>query len=654
MFRKALFIFLLAPLLLPTAYSAPQSQPSISSGLSTDLIYFVIPDRYKNGDTSNDRGGNDPKSDLSFQPRSTAHFHGGDLKGLTGSCSAGDDGLWRIKELGFTAVWVTPLVTQVEATDSGAGYHGYWGRDFLNVDPHLGSNSDFKDFSSCAKKLGLKVILDVVTNHTGDVISYLGREAYIPKSLAQAKKPDFLNILKNYHNVGSINNCWGDGDCEKLGDFYGLDDLATENEEVVQGWAQVYGKWITEYGLSGFRVDTARHVDDQFFKRWTPLISSQAQTAGVSNFSVFGEVFDFNPVNLIESVRLKKIPSVLDFPLQRAAIEYTSGYSDARVISNIFNFDDQYTSDLTSASNLVTFLGNHDMGRVGYLIQTTRLNPESELTPRIKLAHSLLFFSRGIPTVYYGDEIGMLGSGDGKDQRARQDMFPTEIELWKTEKRAGSSPISERSGFAGDESHPIAQYIKKLSEIRKLNKGLANGVMQIRYAKGPVIVLSKYDQEENREYLVAFNSSNSVQKVTVSPTSTGTWASLLEKVNFKKSSKGLTLTLPKISTIILKSSSPIPSSTSKIKTVNVLVDPYVGDIQLTAVIDKVGIHEVRFSARVEGSSEWKNLGSDFNSPYRVFYYKDTFAPGTGVEIKADLYNNQKKLISSLSRTYNHY
>ena len=149
----------------------PVADP-VKVGLSKDLIYFVFPDRYLNGDTSND-------SFPGYNPRETAFFHGGDLKGLTGTCSDGDNGLARIKKLGFTAVWVTPLVVQQKPTPNGAGYHGYWGVDFLNVDPHLGTKADMVAFAACAKKFNLKLILDIVTNHTGDVIAYNDKTAYL-------------------------------------------------------------------------------------------------------------------------------------------------------------------------------------------------------------------------------------------------------------------------------------------------------------------------------------------------------------------------------------------------------------------------------------------------------------------------------------------
>ena len=395
MINKKLGLFLatcLSVVVATTSFAATPVSDSVEVGLSKDLIYFVFPDRYINGDTSNDKF-------PGYDPSDTAFFHGGDLKGLTGTCQPGDNGLARIKKLGFTAVWVTPLVVQQKPTPNGAGYHGYWGVDFLNVDPHLGTKADLIAFSECAKKLNLKLILDVVTNHTGDVIRYNEKVAYIPTDSANAKSPAWLNDLSNFHNVGDMSNCWGDGSCMQLGDFYGLDDIATEKPVVYNGWAEVYGQWIKEYGFVGFRVDTARHVDDAFFKNWSPQINEKAASAGIEKFTIFGEVWDVNPINLMNYVRRNKIQTVLDFPFQRISTEFASGYSDASTLENLFGYDDLYTSSTSNASNLVTFLGNHDMGRAGKIIESKRINPASELLPRPLLGHALLYLTRGMPAV---------------------------------------------------------------------------------------------------------------------------------------------------------------------------------------------------------------------------------------------------------------
>ena len=636
MINRKLGLFLatcLSMVITTSSFAAPPIVDSVEVGLSKDLIYFVFPDRYLNGDTSNDKF-------PGYDPSHTAFFHGGDLKGLTGTCMPGDNGLARIKKLGFTAVWVTPLVVQQKPTSGGAGYHGYWGVDFLNVDPHLGTKADLIAFSECAKKLNLKLILDVVTNHTGDVIRYEGKTAFIPTDATSEKNPQWLNDLSNFHNVGDISNCWGDGPCSQLGDFYGLDDVATEKPLVYDGWAQVYGQWIKDYGFVGFRVDTARHVDDEFFKNWSPQINAQAASVGINNFTTFGEVWDVNPINLMNYVRRNKIQTVLDFPFQRTSTEFASGYSDASTLENLFDYDDLYTSPTSNASNLVTFLGNHDMGRAGKIIESKRINPASELLPRTLLGHALLYLTRGIPSVYYGDEVGMIGTGSGSDQLARQDMFSTQVNIWKTEKRIGSSPIGASNSFTITDKHPIAVYLKTLASLRAANPGLANGSMKIRTVKDSLFVISKKDSIENREYLVAFNNSTKPMKATItSATSVGGWKVLLGKSKLAIKNENVTVTVPALSTLVLKANKGIDKTSVKVGKITSEMDFLTGYYETKATIVSQDLLRVTFFCRTSADQPWVSLGTDTNAPYSV-YIDPLEYQGKKIEIRAQVLNSK--------------
>jgi glycosidase len=633
MIRKGLLALVVSVLLSFSTISFGASPATTKVGLSQDLIYFVMPDRYKDGDKkNNDNGG--------FNTSLTAFYHGGDLKGLTGTCEPGDDGLARIKSLGFTAVWLTPVVTQQEAIGAGSGYHGYWGVDFLNVDPHLGTNADMAEFSKCAKKLGLKVILDVVTNHTGDVIKYLGNDAYLPAESKKLKNPAWLNDINNYHNVGDMGSCWGIGNCTKLGDFYGLDDLATEKPVVYKGWADVYGKWISQYGISGFRVDTARHVDDKFFKNWSPLVQATAKKSNIKDFTIFGEVFDYSTFNLMTYVRQNKIQTLLDFPFQAKATEYASGYSNAAALTALFENDDYYTSAQSSASNLVTFLGNHDVGRVGYTIANKRVQPASQLLPRTNLANALMYFSRGIPVVYYGDEVGMTGTNSGKDQFARQDMFATDIEIWKNEVRIGGSPIGDGNAFAATSQSPVAQYLIKLAQIRKENPALANGPMLERFSKYALYVISKKDVVDNREYLVAFNNSDTDEVVEVTTaTSTGGWSQILGTTDVVTNQSKVTFTVPALSTVVLKANSPIDQFATKFTKLSTSMDDLTGFYKVKAGLSSKDFLSVEFFARNAGSTKWITQGVDTGSPYSIFLDPLDF-PKKKIEIKAIARNSK--------------
>src|SRR4029077_17006807 len=153
----------------PTGASlAALSQLPTQSSLASQRIYFVMPDRYANGVQANDTGGlGGGRAKTGFDPTDSGYYHGGDLRGLSA-------GLQRIKDLGFTALWITPVLKQQPVSQGSAAYHGYWGLDFTTVDPHLGSDQDFAAVVAAAHGLEMKVYLDVVVTHTADVVQLTG------------------------------------------------------------------------------------------------------------------------------------------------------------------------------------------------------------------------------------------------------------------------------------------------------------------------------------------------------------------------------------------------------------------------------------------------------------------------------------------------
>ena len=304
---------------------------------SQEVIYFVLPDRFANGDASNDSGGYaGGRLSSGFDPTNKAFYHGGDLKGLTGK-------LPYLQKLGITAIWFAPIFknkpVQGDKGHESAGYHGYWITDFTQPDPHFGTAAEFKAFVDAAHALGMKVYMDIITNHTADVIKYREGDAngykyrsrgdfpysrkggvdgasinrgfigdtdssqanfakltdpdyaytpFVPKDEEHTKKPDWLNNPIYYHNRG---NSTFTGEDSRFGDFGGLDDLFTENPRVRRGMIDIYSKWIDDYGIDGFRIDTARHVDPGFWREFVPAIMKVAHARGIPNFTMFGEIF---------------------------------------------------------------------------------------------------------------------------------------------------------------------------------------------------------------------------------------------------------------------------------------------------------------------------------------------------------------------------
>jgi glycosidase len=360
-----------ALLLASAAWGAP-AQDFRERSPQDEVIYFLLPDRFENGDRGNDRGGSvGGRLQTGFDPTHKGFYHGGDLRGLTGR-------LDYIAALGASAIWLGPIYknkpVQGAKGQESAGYHGYWITDFTQVDPHFGSNEELRAFIDAAHARGIKVYLDIITNHTADVIAYrecrdsacayrsradypytvavargekinagfLGETVqtaenfarltrpgfaytpYVPAAEATLKVPGWLNDPIWYHNRG---NSTFAGESSTLGDFVGLDDLMTENPRVVQGFIDIYGRWIDDYGLDGFRIDTARHVNPEFWQAFVPAMLARARARGIANFHIFGEVAtsELDVAMLARATRVDKLPTVLDFAFRAAVLSTVAG-----------------------------------------------------------------------------------------------------------------------------------------------------------------------------------------------------------------------------------------------------------------------------------------------------------------------------------------
>ena len=655
------------------ALLAQLSQPPVYSALASERIYFVMPDRYANGDPSKDRGGKTGnRSVTGLDPTDSGWYHGGDLKGLTGGCTDPVHGLQRIKDLGFNSIWVTPVVGQQTVQGSSAAYHGYWGLDFTDVDKHLGSAEDFKGFTECAHKLGMKVILDVVVNHTADVIlvggSFVGpdekpyrdchgkpfkaskyaggttfpclsagnmpRQALLLGSDRTAKKPAWLNDVTAYHDRGDIDFSSCSVTCFEQGDFYGLDDLFTEQPRVVNGLAQIYGDWIKRYGLDGFRVDTAKHVDRAFFGAWVPKIQAAARQAGVQNFQIFGEVFDTDAVELSGYVRNRGLPNVIDFPLQDSLDRFAGGSAGARGVASRISDDDYFRTASGIAPTPATFLGNHDTGRAATMIAAQAFGATSAPLPRrVLLGFSLLYLLRGAPVVMYGDEVGMMGSGG--DKAARQDMFPTQVKDWQTEKRIGSPPIGTGSSFDVS-GNPVGEHLRALGRLRDLHPALSTGSSIVRAADSSSLVVSRIDRQARREYLEAFNGTTAAVKVTVQTATPGaSWAPLLGATAAVTSGSDgrVTLTIPPLQALLYRAEADLPTRVAPAPAVRVAPDLLSDLVRVSATVKTQDPVTVAFAMRRAGKA-WTRIAVDDGAPFRAFLDPTRFRRGERVEVMA--------------------
>ncbi|KRA61397.1 alpha-amylase [Caulobacter sp. Root656] len=515
-----------------------------------EVIYFVLPDRFANGDPTNDRGGlSGDRLATGFDPTDKGFYHGGDLAGLTAR-------LDYIRGLGATTIWLGPIfrnkVVQGPPGQESAGYHGYWITDFTDVDPHFGTRAQLKALVDAAHARGLKVYLDIVVNHTADVIQYRGCPAtgcdyrskadypfvrrggvagamindgflgdqagrqtvenfarltrpdfayspYVPKDEATIKKPAWLNDPTWYHNRG---NSRFTGESSTYGDFSGLDDLATENPRVVQGFIDIYGQWIDDFGIDGYRIDTARHVNPEFWRAFVPAMLARARARGIPNFHLFGEVAETEPGMLARFTRVDGYPAVLDFAFRGAVTDVVNGKAGTDVLTHLFAQDALYEGGEAAALRLPTFLGNHDMGRIGHFVRAAHPGAsDDEITRRVILAHALMMFTRGVPVVYYGDEQGIVGEGGDKD--ARQDMFATQVAAY------GADRLIDGASARGDHFRtdaPLYQAISTMARLRATEPALRRGRQVVRAAGDEPGLFAVSRMTEGREVLVAFNT----------------------------------------------------------------------------------------------------------------------------------------------------
>lgn len=553
-------------LLLASALAATAAPPVLADALrdrlpEDEVIYFVLPDRFANGNPKNDTGGiKGDRMKHGFDPTHKGFYQGGDLKGLT-------ERLDYIQSLGMTAIWFAPVFknkpVQGGAGQESAGYHGYWVTDFTSVDPHFGTNDEFKTFVDAAHARGMKVYMDIITNHTADVIQYKecptsacayrsradfpysrraadGAEinagfegdrvrtaenfaklsdmnfAYspiVPKAEANVKIPAWLNDVRYYHNRGDTTFR---GENSTMGDFVGLDDVYTENPRVVDGFIEIYASWIDKYGIDGFRIDTAKHVNPEFWQKFAPAMLERAKARGIPNFHIFGEVAN-DGVNVHDQAyytRVAGLPSVLDFAFRKAAIEMVGGRFGTELFNQLTDADALYADTANEGRRLPTFLGNHDNGRFAREMRLARPQADdAEILKRVILGHALMFTTRGVPTVYSGDEQGF--AGDGNDQDARETLFASKVAVYLDNRLVGTQSNHGKDNF--DQTHPIYTAISNLADLRVNHAALRRGVQIVRnYSDKPgLLAFSRIDQQSGKEILAVFNTSNEPLKANV-------------------------------------------------------------------------------------------------------------------------------------------
>ncbi|HEY0470971.1 MAG TPA: alpha-amylase family glycosyl hydrolase, partial [Kribbella sp.] len=653
------------------------ASPSLRKDLTKERFYFLMADRFANGDKSNDAGGlTGDRLSTGLDPTDKGFYHGGDLAGVMQK-------LDYIKSLGTTSIWLTPSFKNRPVQGTGAnvsaGYHGYWITDFTQIDPHLGTNADMQKLIDLAHRKGMKVFFDIITNHTADVIAYKsGQYGYISKATspykdaqgnvfddkqyaagntfppldrntsfpnvpvfktpadATAKVPAWLNDPTLYHNRGDSTFA---GESAEYGDFVGLDDLFTEQPKVRDGMIDVYKTWAG-LGIDGFRIDTVKHVNLEFWQKFSPAILAAAKAKGKKDFFMFGEVFDADPKFMSTYTTKGALQATLDFGFQQNAVAYAQGKPSTQ-LRDFYANDDYYTDADSNAYQLPTFLGNHDMGRVGTFLKQAGANG-SELLQRDKLAHSLMFLTRGQPVIYYGDEQGFTGAGGDKD--ARQDMFATKTADYANNEivdGTGTTTIGSKDRF--DVNAPMYKHIAALEKLRAQYPTLADGTQVHRYSSnaGGLYAFSRFGSDRT-EYLVVANNATTSQSATI-PT-------YMKESGFKPiygaggeletDREGrVAVTAAPLSVTVYQAASALPDRSKAPAVFMTSPEPGAsvgGRAEIAAAVPENAPATVTFGFRPVGTANWQRLGSDDNAPYRVFHDVSGLPKGTLLEYRAVL------------------
>lgn len=397
-----------------------------------ETIYSLMVDRFNNGDTTNDNDVNtkDPKA-----------YQGGDFQGII-------DKLDYIKDMGFTAILLTPVFD-----NQPMGYHGYWITDFYKTEEHFGSMKTFKKLVKEAHKRDMKVMLDFVVNNVGPEHPFVN----------DPEKEDWFHEKQpmNFNNEESLQNAW----------LYDLPDLNTENPEVKNYLFDAAKWWIKETDIDGYRLDTVRHVPQEFWEEFSGEVKSVKE-----DFYLLGEVFDRDP----EKIAAYNGTGIDGFVNVPQAEEMRSVFQKPDTsMDRLFNFWKYNETFYENPYVMGTFIDNDDMERFTRMIVQEKLFPGT----RWKLALTYMYTTPGIPIVYYGSEIAMDGGNDPDNRRFMN--------------------------FRADKE--LIDYITRLGEIRQEYPALTRGDITPIYNKDGMGIFKRTYKDQT--IVIAINNTSETQTI---------------------------------------------------------------------------------------------------------------------------------------------
>ncbi|HUC53634.1 MAG TPA: alpha-amylase family glycosyl hydrolase [Candidatus Cybelea sp.] len=477
---------------LPLAARAPTLGKF--QGLSQDdVMYLIMPDRFANGDPTNDEPAEAPGSHDRSKPRA---YHGGDLRGI-------QNHLRYLKDLGVTTLWLTPIVKNGAAQD----YHGYGAVDLYAVDPHLGALKDYQNLVAAAHQQGMKIVFDIVPNHVGPKHPWVSNSplpdwfhgtfehhidsfsplkgSFYGKPGGQAIANDSFETLSDPHASPRMKRNLTQGW------FFGiLPDMNTENPLVEQYLVQNSIWWAETSGLDGYRVDTFPYVGRKFWANWH---------AGLRKLypylTTVGEVFHPDPSVTSFFVggarRYDGIDSglstVFDFPMFFTLRDVLLRGAPAGSIADVLRHDALYVHP----EMLVPFFANHDVPRF--------VSAEGSSSTKVKLAFGLTLTLRGVPEIYYGDEIGMAGAGDPDNRRD----FPGG---WIEDANDAFTETGRTR-----EQQEIFSYVQSLLRLRREHAALRTGQLWHLASDESSYVFVR--ESEDERIVVAFNNADQAREL---------------------------------------------------------------------------------------------------------------------------------------------
>ncbi len=454
-----------------------------------------MPDRFANGDPTNDQPTEAPDSLDRAKPRA---YHGGDLRGIR-------EHLPYLKELGVTTLWLTPVLKNAAAQN----YHGYSAVDLYALDPHLGSLRDYQDLVAAAHRQGMKILFDVVVNHTGPQHPWVAdpplpdwfhgtaeqhtnsgaplNKTFYGKSGGQTQSNDPFETLVDPHAGPALSKNLTEGWFANV-----LPDLNTENPVVAQYLLQNSTWWAEKSGLDGYRLDTFPYVPRKFWANWH---------AGLRriypNLATIGEVFHPDPSVTFFFVGGQKrydgidsgVTTIFDFPLYFTVRDVLLHGAPAGRIADVLRHDSLYPH----ADSLITFFANHDVPRFA--------SADGSSAAKVQLAFALTLTLRGIPQLYYGDEIGMPGAGDPDNRRD----FPGG---W-----IGDAHNAFTAEGRSTEQQRLFVYVQTLLRVRREHPVLARGRLWHLASDDASYVFGRDSDEE--KVVVAFNNSSAPREMRI-------------------------------------------------------------------------------------------------------------------------------------------